>query len=516
MRDKATLARIAQLDDPAAFMDEVIRRDFMSFMIRAFPYIQGGADLVPNWHLDAIAFQLDRVRAGACRRLLVTLPPRNLKSIMISVAWVAWSLGQDPSLNFVCVSYSNELSLKHARDCRAIMQSPWYKRIFPRTIISASRSAVHDFETTGGGGRLATSIGGTLTGRGGDIIIIDDPIKPDEALSDTVRNGVNEWFASTLASRLNDKKRGAIITLMQRLHQYDLAGMLIETGDWDELSLPAIAPEDASIPLTRRQVHHRKTGDVLHPAREPYEALMDIKRLQGSIYFAAQYQQQPVPAEGNMIRAEWLKHYENTPTTTDGGGRIVQSWDTASKEGLFTDWSVCITALIRGQQVFVLDVWRQRVEFPALRGAAIDLARHHRANVMLIEDQASGTQLLQTLRNEEPRGVPVPTARRPEADKRTRLAGVTAMIERGQLHLPKEAPWLGEFMRELLGFPSLPKDDQVDALSQLLIWVDLQQRFDGILGAGPILYVAGRRWDSEYDCPASDDDDYGFDPWGAN
>jgi hypothetical protein len=172
-------------------LDELTRRDFVSFLIRAYPHLSGGADLIPNWHLDAIAYQLERVRLGDCRRLLVTLPPRNLKSIMISVAWVAWCLGRDPSLNFVCVSYSNELSGKHARDCRALVQSTWYRRLFPRTVITASRSAAYDFETTLGGGRLATSIGGTLTGRGGDIIIIDDPLKPEEAMSDTTRDGTN-------------------------------------------------------------------------------------------------------------------------------------------------------------------------------------------------------------------------------------------------------------------------------------------------------------------------------------
>lgn len=196
---------LSHADDPHAIIAELTRSDFVSFLIRTFPHISGGADLELNWHLDAIAHELARVRDGSCRRLLVTLPPRNLKSIMISVAWVAWCLGRDPRINFVCVSYSSELAAKHARDCRPIMQSAWYKKLFPRTIIAATRSAVHDFETTRGGGRLATSVGGTLTGRGGDIIVIDDPIKPDDAMSDTVRNAVNEWFHATLASQLNDK-----------------------------------------------------------------------------------------------------------------------------------------------------------------------------------------------------------------------------------------------------------------------------------------------------------------------
>ncbi len=418
-------------------------------------------------------------------------PPRNLKSITISVAWVAWCLGQDPSLSFVCVSYSNDLSGKRARDCRAIMQSSWYRRLFPRTIIATSRSAVHDFETTVGGGRLATSIGGTLTGRGGDVIIIDDPIKPDDALSDSVRNAVNEWFHSTLASRLNDKKRGAIITVMQRLHQYDLAGLLIESGEWDELSLSAVATDDVLVPLTRRRHHQRIAGDALHRAREPVEELMRIKRSVGSVIFAAQYQQQPIPSEGNMVRSEWLKTYSAPLDRSSLGGRIVQSWDTASKDGLLNDWSVCITALVCRQQVFILDVWRRRVIFPELKKAAISGARHHRARVLLIEDQASGMQLLQTLRNEQPRGVPHPIARKPEADKRSRLAGVSAMIEAGQLLLPSEAAWLAEFKQELLAFPSSRHDDQVDALSQLLIWVDLQQRMEDTPPAGPIIITVG-------------------------
>jgi predicted phage terminase large subunit-like protein len=481
------------IDDPHALLDELCRRDFLSFLVRAFPYINGGADLDPNWHLDAIAYQLERVRDGSCKRLLVMLPPRNLKSITISVAWVAWRLGHDPSLSFVCVSYSNELSAKHARDCRAVIQSAWFRRLFPRTVLAAARSAVHDFETTAGGGRLATSIGGTLTGRGGDIIIIDDPIKPDEAMSETTRDAVNEWFHTTLASRLNDKKRGAIITVMQRLHQYDLCGLLLETGEWDALALPAIAPENMAVPLTRGRTYQRRADEALHASREPVEALLRIKATVGSVIFAAQYQQQPVPAAGNMIQANWLGTWD--PLEGPTGGQVVQSWDTASKDGVLNDWSVCITALVRGREVYVIDVWRRRVLFPELKKAAIANARQYRARALLIEDQASGTQLIQALRNEQPSGVPAPIARRAEADKVTRLAGVSAMIEAGLLRLPKEAPWLAEFKAELLGFPSGRYKDQVDALSQLLIWVDLQPRLEDTPPAAPI--IISLDWASE-------------------
>ncbi len=224
---------LAKLDNPQRYMDELCRHDFTVFLERAFPEVHGGANISWNWHLDAIAYQLNRVQKGELLRLLVNLPPRNLKSFAISVAWIAWMLGQDPSLKFICVSYSSELAGKLARMCLSLMQSSWYLRIFPKTIISAKRTASHDFETTAGGERLATSITGTLTGRGGSIIIIDDPIKPDEAMSDTVRNKVNDWYRTTLSSRLDDKENGALICVMQRLHAFDLPGLIIQDGGWE-------------------------------------------------------------------------------------------------------------------------------------------------------------------------------------------------------------------------------------------------------------------------------------------
>jgi predicted phage terminase large subunit-like protein len=413
-----------------AFMAELVRNDFASFVIGAYPNLRGGADLLPNWHLDAIAFELQRVFDGISHRLLVTLPPRNLKSLMMSVMWVAWCLGRNPRMNFVCVSYASELSKKHARDCRHLMQTAWYRKLFPRTVI-AGRSAAHDFETAQGGGRLATSVGGTLTGRGGDIIILDDPINPLEANSDTQRQAVNDWYASTLASRLNNKQKGAIITVMQRLHQYDLAGLLIERGDWSHLSLPAIATESVAIPLTRGRIHYRKEGEVLHPAHESKDALEIIRRDMGSSYFNAQYQQAPVPAGGNILKLHWFKTYDPN-FNPFAYGRIVQSWDTASKDGQANDFSVGITAHIHNSKVIILDVFRRKMEFPELKREVLRLARQWRTQALLIEDAASGMHLIQQLRAEEPHGIPLPIARKPDGDKVSRMHGVSGQIEAGQ------------------------------------------------------------------------------------
>src|SRR5215472_2402433 len=200
-----------------------LREDFATFVARCFYDLNPQADLAMNWHLEVIAARLTAAREGKVRRLIINLPPRHLKSLMASIAFPALCLGHDPSAQILCVSYAQDLADKLARDCRSIMISPWYRRIFP-TRLAPHRQAVQEFITTRQGYRLATSNGGVLTGRGADIIVIDDPLKPEEALSDARRNATNEWFLNTLYSRQNDKCRGAIVIIMQRLHEDDLVG----------------------------------------------------------------------------------------------------------------------------------------------------------------------------------------------------------------------------------------------------------------------------------------------------
>ena len=507
-------------DDPHAFLQAVMRNDFRAFLRKAFASIRGGATIAWNWHLDAIACQLGRVESGENRHLLVTMPPRNLKSITISVAWVAWMLGRDPRRNFVCVSYSNDLSAKLAYDCLTLMQTGWYRELFPSTVISQRRSAISDFETTAGGGRLATSLTGTVTGRGGDIVIIDDPIKPEEANSEVTRNNTNERFRSTLASRLDDKGVGAVIVVMQRLHQFDLAGMLIEGGGWHQLSLPAIAIDSEKIQLCGGRLHRREPGDVLHPEREPLHVLATLRQLMGPLNFDAQYQQQPVPADGNIIKANWLRIYEAGFDPSREPGEIIQSWDTASKDGATSDWSVCVTAHVWHGTVRVLDVFRARLAFPELKVAYVELAKRFGARTILVEDAASGMQLIQSIKAERPRGVQPPVPRRPEGDKVSRVVGMSGQVAAGQLLLPDNATWVAGFRSELLGFPRVRHDDQVDALAQLMNWVLQREMFaHEPMSAGPILFIHHRDGSEEIigdiDGIFSNGRQYTGDPWSG-
>ena len=267
-------------------------------------------------------------------------------------------------------------------------------------------------------------------------------------------------------SRLNDKSTGAIILVMQRLHVDDLAGHVLEREGWVHLNLPAIAEVDEHIRIGEERWHVRRVGDLLHPVREGQAELDEMKRSLGSAAFAAQYQQQPVHIDGNMIRWSWFRTY-NGDLSRYEDDEIVQSWDTASKSGELNDYSVCTTWLMRNNAYYLLDLYRARLDFPALRKQAIELERRYRPNAVLIEDKGSGIQLIQSLRES---GDIYPIAITPEADKIVRASSQSAQIEAGRVFLPQQAPWLGDFQIELAAFPNGRHDDQVDSMSQFLIW----------------------------------------------
>jgi len=275
----------------------ILQNDFCSFIRAIFPVVSPGAAFAPNWHVEAIAYQLTRALKGEIKRLIITVPPRSLKSICASVAFPAFVLGHDPTRRIICVSYAEALARKHANDCRALMRSTLYHRLFRNTLISNAKDTELEFATTRGGNRLATSIGGTLTGRGGNLIVIDDPLKPQDAYSEAARENAKQWYSNTLLSRLDDKTKDAIIVVMQRLHLDDLVGHLLEQEGWTHLNLPAIAESEFRVPLGPGRYHLRRVGELLHPEREPREVLDEFKRSMGSLDFAAQYQQEPV-AEG--------------------------------------------------------------------------------------------------------------------------------------------------------------------------------------------------------------------------
>src|SRR5882757_1218826 len=447
----------------------LLRRDLATFAGRCFQDLNPQTCLAPNWHIEVIAAKLAAVREGKIRRLIINLPPRHLKSLLASTAFPAWCLGHDPSAQILCVSYAQELADKLARDCRGIMMSPWYRQIFP-TRLAPHRQAVQEFITTGQGYRLATSTGGVLTGRGADLILIDDPLKPEEALSKARRDATNDWYANTLYSRLNDKRRGGIVIIMQRLNEDDLVGHVLGQEPWEVVCFPAIAEADVVHEIATiwgPQRFTRRPGEALHPSRESLATLAHIRRTIGEYNFAGQYQQSPAPLGGGLVKDAWFKRYgeHERPERFE---RIVQSWDTANKATELSDFSACTTWGVSGKHLFLLGVFRRRLEYPALKRAVRDQQSLFDATVVLIEDKASGTQLIQELIEDGCHGV---TRYQPTGDKTMRMHAQTAMIENGFVHIPETAPWLAEYLHELTVFPNGKHDDQVDSTAQFLDWL---------------------------------------------
>ncbi len=450
-------------DERRRFINQTYRSDFQCFAQRALLQLHGQVDW--NWHHQAMADWAHGVADGDRRFSMVNLPPRTLKSEMFSAVLPAFLLGRDPGVKIICLSHSQDLAEKFALDTRRIMDSDWYREAFPRSQLT--KRALADLRTSLGGSRLATSIGGGVTGRGGDFIILDDPMKADDAESDIIRNGVNDWLASTLFSRLDDPRNGAMVVVAQRLHQDDPCGRLQEGGGWDVLSIPAIATSEQVFDIGRGRRHVYREGDLLHPERLSAGHLTSLRLAMGERKFEAQYQQSPVPADGSFFKREWLR-FDDSILVRRPGDKVVQSWDVAAKTGESNDYSVCITAVVRRSQVLVIDVYRKRLAFPDLLKAVVDQARLHRPAKLLIEDASAGQQLIQMMEAEQPRGLPLPIRIKPLQSKLDRASIATARVERGELMLPQRAPWLDPFVNELMAFPAGRHDDQVDALAHLL------------------------------------------------
>jgi predicted phage terminase large subunit-like protein len=452
----------------SALLAALLRTDLRYFVWKVFQTVLPGTTYLPNWHIDAIVYQLMRMHCGENRRLLINQPPRSLKSICVSIAYVAWLLGHNPTRRIIVVSYSNDFAIELHRQFRMVIDAPWYRVLFPAMRVAKDTGT--ELVTTTGGSRYATSVGGTLTGRGADLIIIDDPMKAEDANSELARKRVIDWYGGTLVSRLNDKDNGPIVVVMQRLHEDDLAGHLLLQGSWHLLELPAIAVADGKIRIGKDRSFTRRVGDVLHAGRENKDVLDRIKAEIGSLMFSAQYQQRPVPLEGNLIRREWLRRYDNLPPR---GPRtcIAQSWDCASMIGDANDYSVCTTWLVAANDYYLINVFRGRLQYPDLRRKVVSMAAQYAAETILIEDAGPGMMLLQDLQRATPHGMTRPLGIKPEGSKADRMAAQSAKVEAGHVHLPKDAEWLDSFLLEMLAFPKGRHDDQIDSVSQFLKWV---------------------------------------------
>lgn len=457
--------------DHIAAIPALQRQHLYPFIWRAFGELHPGTKFIPNWHIAALCNALEDVFDGRTKRLLITMPPRHLKSICTSVGFCAWALGKDPGLKIITASYGGRLAVEHTHNFRRLIATRWYQKLFAHPQIDPKANRVSEIKTSRGGGRMAVARGGAVTGFGADILIVDDLLKAGDARSETERENAHSFFNASLLSRLDDKLNGRVIVIQQRLHEDDLAGRLKASGEYRHLNLPSIAEDAETFDLGFGETYERGVGDILFEAREPREVLERMRREMTPQTFNAQYQQNPTPPDGGLARWEWFPTFSQWPQRNDYL-KIFQSWDTATSVESGSDFSVGLTFGYCQKRWHLLDVFRRRVEFPELESHVRRLQREWRADQVVIEDTNAGRSLLQDLRRED-RGRAIYRAYRPRVCKEERLIGQTPKLSAGLVAVPENAPWLAEFRREIVGFPYSRHDDQVDALAQFLEFVSV-------------------------------------------
>lgn len=447
----------------------LVKSDLNAFIRQSFRELYPGKEFLENWHIDAITYCLQEAWEGRVPRLIINMPPRHLKSFIVSVVMPAFILGRDPTAKIICVSYSAELSKTLMLDFRKIIESPWYKKLFPGTIFTKITEG--KIVTSEGGYRYASSVGGSLTGIGGDFILIDDPIKPEDAQSEVIRDSTNEWFRSTLLSRLDSKEHGVIILVMQRLHVNDLTGYIEGMSSCNKLSLPAIATKSENIPIHKDETYFRMEGEPLH---EEMESLKTLERIQdeiGPYNFAAQYQQTPECPDGAMFKRGWINLITKTPAIRPDGLLSI-SVDTALSVSDTADYSAItiIYSDITGH--YILSAERGRWDYETLRDKLNVYINKYGDDVQFIVEAAGvGISLIHALRK-----LGKPCMRYdPKIDKNTRAAYIVPILHKGRVFiLNKEGKndWVEVYMNELLSFPHGRHDDFVDSLTQALPYLE--------------------------------------------
>lgn len=347
-------------------LNAICRESLDAYTCKSFNVLEPATNFEYNWHIGCIAEHLQAVWDGEIQYLIINMPPRTLKTHTTSVAFPSWAMGKNPSIRFMLTSFKSSLAEKMTRKTRMLMKSKWYRECFPNTQISDELDRQYYFETTKMGQYFSSSMT-SVTGEGCDIQICDDPVSPDEALSDTVRAGTNETIRGTLFSRFNDPRTGRFILNMQRLHDADPTGDLLKDQGWYHLKLPAEAKAKTHTITWKDKRWELKQGGLLFPARFTREVLDQARERLGEYNYAGQYLQEPVPIGGGELLPEWVQHY------AEGGIKpkemnVVILVDPAGGEELnkkkkkLSDWTaMLVVGLAPDNNYYLLDIIRDRL-----------------------------------------------------------------------------------------------------------------------------------------------------------
>lgn len=453
--------------------DALTRIDFYTFVQRAFQVLMPRASFKPGRHLELICAELEAVRTGRETHLILNQPPRNLKSIIASVAWPAFILGHNPGASVIVVSCNLDLASKFGRLRLKLMESDFYARLFPETILDPSHARADSFETLEGGGcKAGTALRGPI-GFGADFLVVDDPMEPQQAWSDHVRQKLNLELERSVLTRHKGLGSQRVVVVQQRLHHDDTTGHLLRRPGWRHLSLAAIAEKDECYDFQTpfgSDVYERKAGEVLNPAFESLESVLAYRDRTDPGQYRAAYQGDPVGAGDLVFKVDSIVRVRSEDWPTHFEYRA-QSWDTSFLEGASNSYSVCTTWGVVGDKLYLLDTHRARHDIDALRAAALSLCANWKPHCIIIEAQASGWPLLQQLRNHpDMTGVRLEGVR-PVGSKLQRAAAQTDLLHGRRVHVPLDALWWPDLERELALFPHVAFKDQVDSIAQALAWL---------------------------------------------
>lgn len=485
-----------------ALVDELLtrraERSLRTYVELAWHILEPHTPFLQNWHIDLLSEHLEAVTAGEVTRLLINVPPRYMKSLLVSVLWPTWEWIQAPHTRWLFASYAETLSTKHSMDRRTVLQSDWYLERWGSLVrLLPSPNEKREYQNARRGVMVATSVGGSVTGKGGSRIVVDDPHNPVQAESDAQREQAITFFNQTLSTRLDDKASGAIVVVMQRLHHRDLSAVCLDQG-FTHVRLPAESETRTTIFFPRSgRTETREAGALLWPERESATALAAQKTALGAYAYAGQYQQQPSPRGGGLFKRDWWRFYDELPPLDQQG----QSWDLAFKDGEANDYVVGLVAGQKGADIYLIDRFKERASFQRTCAAIVTMVtKYPKTGPIFIEDQANGPAVIDALKQRVHGLIPV----RPEGGKWARAAACEPRVEAGNVWLPRPtAPngtpissraWVLDFIEQLAIFPKGEHDDDVDAFSQLL--VQWQHRT-----------WTGDAWLGDSDSPDDDDDD---------
>lgn len=506
-----TILEDATIDSLVSLMPEIERqfsriatkKSFHEFIKQAWHAIEGSTSFVDSWHIKAVAEHLEACYHRDIKKLMINIPPRTSKSTIVSVMFPAWVWLQNPEERFLYSSYAGSLSVEHSLKCRRLIESHWYQSRFSNLYqLSRDQKAKSFFDNNKKGSRIATSVGASATGKGGNFLIVDDGNNVQDGESKVKRNATLEWLDSVWSTRLNNPKNDVQIVIQQRLHENDISGHIMNKDlddEWIKLILPmeyesSRKTKTIILPSTNGKIWQdprEEEGELLCEQRFSFEEIKQYKYRLGSYGYAGQYQQRPAPEEGGIIQKSWFKWWkEQSPPEIQF---ILQSWDTALTANEMSAYSACTTWGVfldhnYIENLILLSSWRGRVEYPELREMAKRLYRDYRDNgkvrnpsfkgrnvdMCLVEAKASGDPLIQDLFRGGIRAIAFNPSQ--YGDKIQRVKLITPLIEGGRVWLRAQPPryeglmpFSDEFLQEAATFPNSSSRDLVDTMTQALL-----------------------------------------------